>query len=77
MEAELIALVSIGAIALFAFGVPIVLVIGHWVLWTSVITDFTLANLSITLFEGINFFGLLALPLFILTGDIINAGGIA
>lgn len=77
MEGELIALVSVSAVILFAIGVPIVLVIGHWVLWTSLIIDFTLANLSLTLFEGINFFGLLALPLFILTGDIINGAGIA
>ena len=77
MEGELIALVSVSAVVLFALGVPIFLIIAHWVLWTSVITDFTLANLSLTLFEGINFFGLLALPLFILTGDIINAAGIA
>ncbi len=77
MEGELIILVSASALVLFALGMPIFLIVGHWVLWTSVITDFTLANLSLTLFEGINFFGLLALPLFILTGDIINAGGIA
>ncbi|MBP5856531.1 TRAP transporter large permease [Marivibrio halodurans] len=77
MEGELIALVSVSAVVLFCIGVPIFLIIAHWVLWTSVITDFTLANLSLTLFEGINFFGLLALPLFILTGDIINAAGIA
>lgn len=30
-----------------------------------------------TLYEGLNFFGLLALPLFILTGDLINNAGIA
>lgn len=77
MEGELIALISVSAIVLFVIGVPIFLIIAHWVLWTSVVTDFTLANLSLTLFEGINFFGLLALPLFILTGDIINAAGIA
>lgn len=77
MENELIVLVSVSAAVLFIIGVPIFLIIAHWVLWTSIIIDFTLANLSLTLFEGINFFGLLALPLFILTGDIINAAGIA
>ncbi len=77
MESTLIALVSFSAVGLFVLGVPLVLIIGHWVLWVSIATDFTLANLGVTLFEGINFFGLLALPLFILTGDIINAGGIA
>lgn len=77
MEGSLIALISVSAVGLFALGVPLVLIIGHWVLWVSIVTDFTLANLGVTLFEGINFFGLLALPLFILTGDIINAAGIA
>jgi hypothetical protein len=42
-----------------------------------VIIDFTLANIGVTLYEGLNFFGLLAMPLFVLTGDLINASGIA
>ncbi len=56
---------------------PIFLVIGLWVVGVSGVIHFTLANLGVTLFEGLNFFGLLALPLFILTGDLINAAGIA
>jgi TRAP-type C4-dicarboxylate transport system permease large subunit len=63
--------------ALFVLGVPIFLVIGFWVLLVSLVIDFTLANLGVTLYEGLNFFGLLALPLFILTGDLINGAGIA
>ena len=43
----------------------------------SLVIDFTLANIGVTLFEGLSFFGLLALPLFIMTGDLINAAGIA
>jgi TRAP-type C4-dicarboxylate transport system permease large subunit len=31
----------------------------------------------VTLYEGLNFFGLLALPLFIMTGDLIKSAGIA
>jgi C4-dicarboxylate transporter DctM subunit len=77
MEGTLIPLISISAAVLFAFGMPILLVIGHWVLWTSVVTDFNLSNISMTLIEGINVFGLLALPLFVLTGDVINGAGIA
>ena len=51
--------------------------IGFWVIGVSLMIDFTLANLGVTLFEGLNFYGLLALPLFILTGDLIKGAGIA
>jgi len=73
----LISLVSLAVIGLFLIGVPIFLVIGLWVVGISFVIDFTLANIGVTLFEGLNFFGLLSLPLFILTGDLIAAGGIA
>jgi C4-dicarboxylate transporter DctM subunit len=72
-----IALISAGVVGLFLIGVPIFLVIGYWVLGVSLVIDFTLANIGVTLFEGLNFFGLLSLPLFILTGDLIAAAGIA
>jgi hypothetical protein len=77
MDGFLIVLVTIGVTIFFVLGVPIFLVIGFWVVGVSVIIDFTLANVGVTLYEGLNFFGLLALPLFILTGDLINAAGIA
>jgi C4-dicarboxylate transporter DctM subunit len=70
-------LITAGVLALFVLGVPIFLVIGFWVIGASLVIDFTLANIGVTLFEGLNFFGLLALPLFILTGDLIAAAGIA
>jgi C4-dicarboxylate transporter, DctM subunit len=73
----LITLVSLGVSLLFLIGTPIFLVIGLWVVGVSFVIDFTLANIGVTLFEGLNFFGLLSLPLFILTGDLIAAGGIA
>ncbi|MCB1755663.1 MAG: TRAP transporter large permease [Gammaproteobacteria bacterium] len=73
----LIALISVGVTVLFLIGVPIFLVIGFWVIGCSLVIDFTLANVGVTLFEGLSFFGLLALPLFIMTGDLINAAGIA
>jgi TRAP-type C4-dicarboxylate transport system permease large subunit len=73
----LITLISIGVTGLFLLGVPIFLVIGFWVVACSLVIDFTLANVGVTLFEGLSFFGVLALPLFILTGDLINAAGIA
>ncbi len=73
----LITLISIGVTLLFVLGVPIFLIIGLWVIGVSLVIDFTLANIGVTLYEGLNFFGLLALPLFILTGDLINKAGIA
>ena len=72
-----ITLVSIGVTLLFVMGVPIFLIIALWVVGVSLAIDFTLTNIATTLFEGLNFFGLLALPLFILTGDLINNAGIA
>ena len=77
MDSFWIILISIGVTVLFVLGVPIFLVIGFWVVGVSLVIDFTLANIGVTLYEGLNFFGLLALPLFILTGDLINAAGIA
>jgi len=73
----LIGLMTAGVTLFFLLGVPIFLVIGLWVVGTSLVIDFTLANIGVTLFQGLSFFGLLALPLFILTGDLINAAGIA
>jgi C4-dicarboxylate transporter DctM subunit len=77
MDGLLIVLISVGVTGLFILGVPIFLVIGFWVVGVSLVIDFTLANIGVTLYEGLNFYGLLALPLFILTGDLINAAGIA
>ncbi|MBT6093788.1 MAG: TRAP transporter large permease [Rhodospirillaceae bacterium] len=77
MDGIYIGLISIGVTLLFVMGVPIFLIIGLWVVGVSLVIDFTLANIGVTLYEGLNFFGLLALPLFILTGDLINNAGIA
>ena len=77
MDGLWIILISLGVTVLFVLGVPIFLVIGFWVIGVSLVIDFTLANIGVTLYEGLNFFGLLALPLFILTGDLIKSAGIA
>lgn len=77
MENILVILISIAVTILFVIGVPIFLVIGFWVIGVSLVIDFTLANIGVTLYEGLNFYGLLALPLFILTGDLIKGAGIA
>ena len=76
-DTQLIVAVSLAATLIFILGVPIFVVIGMWIIGISLVIDFTLANLGVTLFTGLSFFGLLALPLFILTGDLINAAGIA
>ena len=76
-DGALIGLVTLGVTLFFLLGVPVFLVIGLWVVGVSIIIDFTLPNIGVTLFQGLSFFGLLALPLFILTGDLINAAGIA
>jgi len=77
MDGLYITLISLGVTALFVMGIPIFLIIALWVVGVSLVIDFTLANIGVTLYEGLNFFGLLALPLFILTGDLINNAGIA
>ena len=77
MDGLWITLISIGVTILFVMGIPIFLVISLWAVGVSLVIDFTLANIGVTLYEGLNFFGLLALPLFILTGDLINYAGIA
>jgi TRAP-type C4-dicarboxylate transport system permease large subunit len=77
MDGLWIILISLGVTVLFVLGVPIFLVIGFWVIGVSLVIDFTLANIGVTLYEGLNFFGLLALPLFIMTGDLIKSAGIA
>lgn len=77
MDTLLIMLISLGATLFFIVGVPIFLVIGVWVVGASMVIDFNLANIGVTLYEGLNFYGLLALPLFILTGDLISGAGIA
>ncbi|MEE1557252.1 MAG: TRAP transporter large permease subunit, partial [Alphaproteobacteria bacterium] len=70
-------LISFLAMVFFALGTPILLVIGLWVVGMHLVFEFSLANLGGTMFESLNSYALLAAPLFILTGDLISAGGIA
>lgn len=63
---------------LFLLGLPIVLAMGLWVVLISYfVVNLSLANLGQSAWFGLESFSLLALPLFILTGDLILAGGIA
>ena len=73
----MIALISLVCVLLFLIGSPVLVVLGLWSVGISLVIDMPLANFGVTLFEGLNAFALLAMPLFILTGDLINAAGIA
>ena len=73
-----VTLISIGVTVLFMLGVPIFLVIGFWVVFCSFVLGLTLDNVGVALSDVFtDGFALLAMPLFILTGDLINASGIA
>lgn len=74
----LIALISVGVTILFVIGVPIFLVIAYWVVGASLVIGLTLDNIGVALSDVFtDAFALLAMPLFILTGDLINSSGIA
>lgn len=70
-------IISIITGAFFILGVPIFLCVAFWATLASIAIDFTIMNIGITSYQGISSYALLAMPLFILTGDLIGAGGIA
>ncbi|MEM6422174.1 MAG: TRAP transporter large permease [Pseudomonadota bacterium] len=73
-----ITLISLGVTLLFMLGVPVFLVIAYWVLGCSFVLGMTLDNIGAALSDVFtDGFALLAMPLFILTGDLINKSGIA
>lgn len=73
-----ITLISVAVTVLFMLGVPVLLVITYWVVGASFVLGLTLDNLGSELLNVFNKgFALLAMPLFILTGDLINKSGIA
>ncbi|MDD9727943.1 TRAP transporter large permease [Roseovarius sp. SK2] len=77
-DGTLITLISLGVTFLFMLGVPVFLVIAYWVIGCSFVLNLTLDNLGAELLNVFNKgFALLAMPLFILTGDLINKSGIA
>ncbi len=77
-DPTLITLISIGVTFLFMLGVPVLLVIAYWVIGCSFVLGLTLDNMGAELLNVFNKgFALLAMPLFILTGDLINKSGIA
>jgi len=69
---------TIAFVAAFLAGIEMITILG---LLAVVLTlgshNFPLMNISLTMFDGLNLFPLIALPLFIVTGDFIAEGGIA
>ncbi|MEP3047928.1 MAG: TRAP transporter large permease [Roseibium sp.] len=77
-DATWVTLISLSVTFLFMLGVPVLLVIAYWVIGCSFVLGLTLDNLGAELLNVFNKgFALLAMPLFILTGDLINRSGIA
>lgn len=77
-DGTMVTLISLGVTFLFMLGVPVFLVIGYWVIGCSFVLGLTLDNMGAELLNVFNKgFALLAMPLFILTGDLINKSGIA
>jgi len=77
-DATWITLISIGVTIFFMLGTPVLLVIFYWVVGCSFVIDLPLNNTGNELLNVFNKgFALLAMPLFILTGDLINQSGIA
>lgn len=70
---------SLAAIVILALsGVEILVCLGIGTVLLTVVTgQFTLENLGLTAFGALNNFPLLAMPLYILTGDLISEGGIS
>ncbi|MEM7461728.1 MAG: TRAP transporter large permease [Pseudomonadota bacterium] len=77
-DATWITIISLAVTVLFMLGTPVLLVIMDWVIGCSFVMGLTLDNAGAELLNVFNKgFALLAMPLFILTGDLINRSGIA
>ncbi|MCH9852182.1 MAG: TRAP transporter large permease [Alphaproteobacteria bacterium] len=70
--------ISLSVTGLFTLGTPVFLVIGYWVIGMSFVLGLSLDNIGKAMADIFSDgFALLAMPLFILTGDLINRSGIA
>ncbi|MEO1239310.1 MAG: TRAP transporter large permease [Pseudomonadota bacterium] len=77
-DPTIITLISVAVTILFMMGVPVFLVIAYWVIGMSFVLELQLLNMGAALQDVFtDGFALLAMPLFILTGDLINRSGIA
>ncbi|UWR22607.1 TRAP transporter large permease [Sulfitobacter sp. S190] len=77
-DATWITIISLGVTFFFMMGVPVLLIIFYWVVGCSFVMGLTLDNTGAELLNVFkDGFALMAMPLFILTGDLINKSGIA
>ena len=73
-----ITIISLAVTFLFMMGTPVLLIIFYWVVGCSFVLNLTLDNTGAELMNVFkDGFALMAMPLFILTGDLINKSGIA
>jgi len=71
-------LLTVFVFALFALGVPVLLLFGIWSLGFTVLTGpFPFVNIPLAAFEQLQSFPLVAIPLFIGVGSLINASGMS
>lgn len=74
----IVTLVLLLLVALLLIGVEIFTIFGIGAFLLTLATkQFPFTNISITMFDALNLFPLIALPLFVLTGDLVAEGGIA
>ncbi len=77
-DATWITIISLAVTFLFMMGTPVLLIIFYWVVGCSFVLQLTLDNTGAELLNVFkDGFALMAMPLFILTGDLINKSGIA
>ncbi|MBO6812712.1 MULTISPECIES: TRAP transporter large permease [Marinobacter] len=75
---SLVLLITLLMAVFFAIGVPVVLCMGVWATSVLYFTEaMPIMNIGQGAFFGLSSFALLAMPLFILTGDLVREGGIA
>ncbi|WP_122088264.1 TRAP transporter large permease [Halalkalicoccus subterraneus] len=77
LDVVLLAVAAI-SVVLFALGVPLVLSFGLWVIaFYFAVPGFSMANVSITAFSELESFTYIAIPLFILVGDLFREADIS
>jgi C4-dicarboxylate transporter DctM subunit len=75
---DILILITLLCVVLFAIGLPIYLVFGAWALaYHLAVPTFPVVNMSLAHYEELQTFPFTAIPLFILVGDLIREAGIA
>jgi C4-dicarboxylate transporter DctM subunit len=77
-QGTLLGLLTVFTFVLFALGIPVLLLFGVWSLGFTLLSDpFPFINISLASFEQLQSFPLVAIPLFIGVGALINASGMS